>query len=238
MTRQIFRAGVLGLFASAFLLNSASAAVLFEDNFSGDLSKWNMDTLPATINPAQGYPAPSVQTDWEHSLYSKATFSYAGRDLEISADLMTPNNGPGQSYTTLALMNFNNPSLATVEMRIATLDNGQYSNSAFVTVTDNTNGHQWTQLCPLANYGLIISSNSWHRAKIRIKSTGIVEFLLDDRYIVNENNGMSVANFGPGHVWIGGQTNYYDNVLVTPEPATLLLFAGMGLLVRRRRSGR
>lgn len=230
------RVVILSVCVLAFVASLGNAETLFEDDFSGDLSQWNIEGS-ASIISTDGNPAPCARTVPISYLVSKQTFTYAGRSLTLSADMRDTDSGYGRS-TDLELSNSLNTNRSIAFMAVDG-DDSLHPHTVLCGITDADGKMKYSEYISLASIPELADpdGNHWHNGKISFRPSGLVDFYLDGSYLWTSTN--TVANFGASSVRVGGWTMLYDNILVTPEPAALSLLAvgGLALIRNRKRYG-
>jgi len=213
---------------------SLGQQVLFEDHFPlppGELSQWTIVHGSAVVESPGvvhlGYPV------YPGFIRTNASFSYVGTELEFSADMLTPDNGPDYSRTYLNLVypQFDNRMLAG--LTVVGSASGQNPNTASCTIGLKTTGGGY--MMEGSGYLPLPNTDGWHNGRVRIRADGRAEFYFDSVWIWTSPDPV-FPDYGQGSLMTGGWDNIYDNVLVTtPEPASLSLLALGGLAVLRRK---
>jgi len=217
--------GVLALVGA--LVSSAVAAptgTIFQEDFSGDLSKWNIWHHSSTsyyigIINTDGNPPPCLLLDdrLNYGTYavSKQTFNYVGKSMEFSADIKQGNAAftdqrtahlhlckqnvyiPGQDYfARIGITGSSHPNPNKVYCRLLYEDNG-------------------TEIWEQSDYLPISNGDGWHNARISLRSNGIVDFYLDQTLVYTSTQAITSAYDGQAAVEIGRRKSLYDNVLVS-----------------------
>ena len=207
-----------------------ASAALFEDDFSGDLSKWNLWHHPSTIYNynieiinSDGNPPPCLLLDdkanWGTYATSKQTFSYINRSIEFSADIQQGNAGfPDQRFASLFLSKQNEYVAGDDHFARITITGSSHPNPTTQnTVTckllyEDSGAEIWEDSGPLP----IPSGDGdgWHNAMVSIRDHGIVEFYLDAVLVYTSIHTITSAYDGQAAVAIGDRKSLYDNVLV------------------------
>ncbi len=200
------------------------AGQLFFEDFSGDLTAWNIwhsSTTPYTfeITGNDGNPAPSLLLDdrLNNGCYavSKQTFTYTNAVTEVSADIKQGNAAfSDQRYASLYVSKVNHYNYDHGLIRLSTIagTNPNYPNTAYCHLFYEEDGVEQIEQ---SDYIPIPSGDGWHRATIKILDTGFVEFYIDQQLVYTSLHPVSDAYDGQTAVMVGGRKSLYDNVEVT-----------------------
>ena len=85
----------------------------------------------------------------------------------------------------------------------------------------------------LAEVPYILSSQTWHHVQININDTEATAYI-DGEYVLSYDGFTKYTWGGIGLKVLNGGVVSFDNVVVTPEPSTLLLL-GLGAVMLRRK---
>ena len=236
---RMFRIVLLFIFVLALtgtLTNStlgASLSTIFQEDFSGDLSQWNIwhYSTPYYIGiiDTDGNPSPCLLLDdkLNYGTYavSRQTFSYVGTSIEFSADIkqgyaafsdqrtaflhLCKQNVyiPGQDYfVRIGISGSSSPNPNKVYCRLLYEDSG-------------------IEIWESSEFS-ISNGDGWHNAKIGVRDSGIVDFYLDNVLVYTSIHPVTPAYDGQASVMIGRRKSLYDNVAVsivsthvTPSPS-------------------
>jgi len=207
-----------GIFVFSILSHSATAGVIFFDDFTGDLSQWNIvgNCVIAQIIGSDGNPPPCLLTDdqlnWGCYIISKQTFNYVNRMVEVSADIKQGNAAfPDQrlAYLVMSKNNGTSDSFCTIEVRGSTFPINPNTVRCILFYDDNG-----VETVENSGYIPIPNGDGWRHAKMKIRSDGIVEFYLDGELKYTSANELIGDYDGQAAVGGGGRRSLYDNVKV------------------------
>jgi hypothetical protein len=230
----------LAVFPLAVCLTATvcGAAPLFQDDFSNGLGKWTPyspdDSYMITTTSLGGNPAAYVHDYWSNGAYliSKQSFNYVGTDLSIAVDMKHAGAGGDQNYSNFSLANSACWGRDIARVIIEGSSGTSQAHTFAVNIVYDSANH----LVESSGYRSIDNGDVWNRGRLSIRPTGIVDFYLGTgTNPVWSSTHPIDPSFGTSELWLGGRASYYDNVLVTPEPAGILLLALGGLAALRRR---
>ena len=191
----------------------------FSDDFSGDLSQWNIwyrsgyraETIATDGNPA---PCLLLEDYLNYGTYaaSKQTFDYSGIDIEFSADMKVGDAAfADQRAANLMLVKgeAHSPSIASIGFSSNT--HSPSPNLLWCYVTYEEAGEEMSEA---SGYISIANGGGWHNGRIRVRSDGIVEFYFDEQLVYTSTHTITPAYDGLATVEVGGRRSLYDNVVV------------------------
>jgi len=206
-------------FTCLLLGRQASGEVLFEEDFSGDLSDWYLivynnpfgseEDPPAVIDPSVGQPAPSLNPNGNgwcgNGAYSQQTFDYSG-GLIISWDMIV-SEGYDWNWGMLGISD-HQPNLSNPRGDGAYMDDGRCDPKYVVSVKliddADYNGrpphlHFNMTADDGTSEGLAIDPanefcNDWIHYEIEITEEGRVNFYMDDEPVFQSTK--SIMNLG------------------------------------------
>ena len=228
---------VLGLVATG------GQAALFEDDFSGDLSKWDVvsaqnanDKVEITVdNELRMYAQSSDTASVTNSLTTKTLFSEL-HTLEL--DIKRPSTEDGAYGFTLQ---YGLDPWGAEDISYYAEWCGNGSNQLNIYSCYNS---AWGYRCSVASPTLL-SQDKWYHMVVENAATSTTISIYDGTTLVDSETFnhdpigtdrviklKNAASAGPNTMGM-----YVDNVVVTPEPTTMVLLGlgGIGLLIRRRR---
>jgi len=196
---------------------TGSALVSFSDDFSRDLSRWNIKGGPtqfdARITGSDGQPSPCLLIDdrLNYGCYaiSKNVFRYVERMLEVSADIRQGNAAfADQRYAQLAIGKDNRTGDSFCQLLVKSGSEPNQPNSVYCNL-------QWGDgKEENSGYIRIPNGDGWHNAQIKIEKNGIVVFYLDNKRVYTSSHTVTSAYEGQASVVIGGRKSLYDNVKI------------------------
>ena len=222
---------VLFFLVGLFSIGSSYAeeSLLFSEDFSGNLSKWQIEGSPSpSIVSSEGNPAPSFCTNDDLNYggwaVSKDGFDYSN-GLSISVDLKPGQASfPDQRRAMFRLLQDNSLYTEGSKIKLApylisvrlTADNYR-TTPGFSEVTPGP----WISFYIRGEEELeealeipIDSGSGWHNLKIEINDTQKVAFYLDNKLIYTSTNSISLAYSGSAALGLGTRLCYHDNVQV------------------------
>jgi hypothetical protein len=224
----------------------AEENLLFSEDFSGNLSKWQIEGSPSpSIVYHEGNPAPSFSTNDDLNYggwaVSNESFDYSN-GLSVSVDLKPGHAAfPDQRFATFRFLQDN--TLYTEGSRIkmspyiinVTLTADDYGTTPGF--TEQTPG-PWIsfQIRYINDNGVekieealeipLDSGSGWHNLKIEIDEYQKVAFYLDNNLLYNSINSIDLEYSGSAALGLGYRLCYHDNIIVNSvsptncEPAT------------------
>lgn len=231
----------------SMVVTTNAQAALFEDDFDGsssiDTNKWTQTggtTAPGDVievvtegsNNVAHFHSVGGAGMTSNSLTTKTSF---GDDHTLTVDVKRPTGAVGQPA-----FNFFYGSGAA-STRSYHVDWGQNHNVSIFTYHNSTWAHRGTL------GGTSLNWDTWYHFEIINSDTsvGINIYESDGITLVDSGTYSHDSGMGSDRTLIfkctanAGNTvgGYIDNVVVTPEPATMVLLGlgGVGLLIRRRR---
>lgn len=236
----------LALFAVLTLLvTSSPAAVLFQDDFSGGLGNWDVSsdqdtggtgTASIVYDGGNARALLDANSSWWAMISSKQTFSYVGKDIQFSTDMIPADDDASLHVTAMYVNMFDRYGSSVAHLMIQKDETGSFAQFGF----NHLDGSCDSVLLPIPN------ADGLHRGTISIRADGFVDYLVDGVSYWTSTATVETAFDGTASLdLLGGSSsigrhNLYDNVLVelVPEPATLTMLVIGGLAMIRRGRGR
>ena len=195
--------------------------VLFYDDFSGDLSAWNVystdSSYDISITNTDGMPAPALLTN-DYATYgcwaiTKQLYEYSGNTISFSTDLRHTSSGNSdQAYSRFHLTQTEVEPGGVCSMMLIGATNPNNPNTVQCRLIYNDGEDKTEESGNLP----ITDGDSWHNCKIRIMDTGVVEFYLDNNLVYTSSNSITDSYTDLG-VAIGCRRSNYDNCKIVLE---------------------
>ena len=206
---------------AAIRIDNESEYLVFQDDFSRDLSKWSVKGTPApSIDSSEGNSSPAFCTNGDGNYagfgVTKETFEYIGNNFTLSADVMA---GSTYEYVTFFMTKNNEISGTDTDPEIdmlvemALLSNSHSDGpSAAIRFYYEDEGEYIEESGDIS----LDDADGWHNLKVKIRnSDSRIEFYVDDVLKYTSTHSIATSYNGSAAIGLGNRLAWHDNVKVT-----------------------